>query len=593
MSSNSKHPAELVEHFKFEEKIGEGGFARVRLGRHKLTGEKVAIKIMEKAALMKTNDLPRVAREIDALKSIRHQNIAQLFYVYENATHFYLVLEYAPGGELFDYIVARQRCREEEARRFFRQIACAVAYCHKLGIAHRDLKPENLLLDKQMNIKLIDFGLIARPGNLHNDLLTTCCGSAAYAAPELIRGEKYLGEPADMWSLGILLYALLVGWLPFDDDNMQTLYKLIQKGSYDIPPFLSQESVKLISELLRHRPEKRLTMDQLLRHPWLLKGTKLSHIDPESVLEGHANLDRHVVTELAKYYSMDIPSMEGKILEWKYDMLTCNYFLLLKKRKAGEMVRLPQGKSNMSPDVAMAFIRSKGAPSKASFSADSGGPISQKETANLILSKGYAGKRQSKRELFEETPASAAMTLPPIKPITSDQRSASVGHGDLDLSKLGISKGQQSRKSNLINVNKEADVYHSAAAGLDNAGLEKPKRGSIRTLLGSVANMFGSREQLEPRKIKGLFNVSTTSSKDPAEVMEEVQNVLKANEYECKTKGFLIKARKTGGAKPVYINFEICVAANVNLTGIRLTRIKGDTWEYKKETEALLKQMHL
>lgn len=604
--SSSKYPKELTEHFKFEEKIGEGGFAKVRLGRHKLSNQRVAIKVMDKAQLRKTNDLPRVAREIDALKSLRHQNISQLYFCYENTTHYYLVLEYAPGGELFDYIVARQRCREDEARRFFRQIVCAVSYCHKMGIAHRDLKPENLLLDKQMNIKLIDFGLIARPNNIKEDLLKTCCGSAAYAAPELIRGEKYLGEPADMWSLGILLYALLVGWLPFDDDNMQRLYQLIQKGNYEIPSFLSQDSVKLIGELLRHKPEKRIKMDQLLKHPWLLKGTKLSAINPESTFDSRDNLDRHVVAELAKYHSVDIPAMESLILEWKYDMLTCNYLLLSQCHKQGETIRLPQGKHKMPPDVAMALIRSSRPSRQSASSVDPSRPVSQREAASLIFNKGH-GKRPSKPNVLDTSPSSggdSAAGLPPLAPpLSKEQRSASVGAtADGDLSTIHLSKvkeqKQQQRPSKLSAERKDTVEYRSAAAGLNTAGLEderpSKKSGSFRTLLGSVVNMFGSRDSLTPRKIKGLFNVSTTSSKEPQDVLEEVQRVLLENKYETKSKGFLIKARKENmNGKLIAINFEICVAANVNLTGIRLTRIKGDTWEYKKETELLLSKMKL
>jgi len=248
-----------------------------------MTGEKVAIKVMDKAKLRETDDLERVALEIAALKKLHHQNICRLYQTVETPEKHFLVLEFAPGGELFDYIVARDRLKEDEARRFFRQIIVAVAFCHDNGVIHRDLKPENLLLCHNQTIKLIDFGLIAMPADVKTQLLTTCCGSAAYAAPELIRGEPYLGEPADMWSLGILLYALLCGFLPFDDENTQRLYRLIQRGQYEIPPWLSSGSQKLISQLLKHKPEHRITMDKLLEHPWVLKGLKVDRLDSSSV----------------------------------------------------------------------------------------------------------------------------------------------------------------------------------------------------------------------------------------------------------------------------------------------------------------------
>eukprot|EP00117_Sycon_ciliatum_P040631 scpid58394/ scgid3025/ Maternal embryonic leucine zipper kinase; Protein kinase Eg3 len=230
----------------------------------------VAIKIMDKAGL--GEDLPRAFREIETLKLLRHQHICQLYEVVETPDKLYVVMEYAPGGELFDYIVAKDRLKEPEARKFFRQICSAVAYVHSKGFAHRDLKPENLLLDDKQNIKLIDFGLVANPSSL-DDPLQTCCGSPAYAAPELIKGRPYLGTEADIWSMGVLLYALLCGFLPFDHDNTAYLYRLIQAGKYEVPKWLSTASTQLISELLVTNPTRRLTVDVLIQHTWMNTGT--------------------------------------------------------------------------------------------------------------------------------------------------------------------------------------------------------------------------------------------------------------------------------------------------------------------------------
>jgi len=586
----SSYPTELTDQFKFMEKIGEGGFAKVRVGKHKLSGEKVAIKIMDKAALMKTNDLPRVALEIQALRDCHHQNIARLFLAHETPTHYYLILEHAPGGELFDYIVARQRCKEDEARRFFRQIAGAVAYCHEQGIAHRDLKPENLLLDKQMNIKLIDFGLIARPDSLGDDLLTTCCGSAAYAAPELIRGEKYHGEAADMWSLGILLYALLVGWLPFDDDNMQTLYRLIQKGVYEIPTFLSPESVKLIGALLKHKPEHRIKMSALLSHSWLLKGTNLAHISPATSLGDKDALDRVVVQELAKFYSTDVPTMEAWICKWEYNDLTATYSLLAQKRRQGGSIRLPAGKHNVPPDVAIALLHSRPAdagPKK------SGERMSSHDVASKLLNR----NKQSPQPAPDRSGSDNADTLPPINaPLSPEQRSASVGaspNGGGDLSTLHLSDTKE--KSNLDPKKKAAIEMRSEQAlnmiGQD--GDDGRKRGSsFRVFLGSVKNMFGSRDSLTPRKIKGLFTSETTSSKEPEVVLQEVEQVLKSEGYETRVTKFVVQARKTQeSGKALKFNMEVCIVSNLQCTGIRGKRVNGDTWDYKKEQKKVLDKL--
>lgn len=608
MADDARYPKEVTEHFKFLDKIGEGGFAKVRSAKHKISGEKVAIKIMEKAALMKTNDLPRVKTEINALKKLHHQNISQLYFLHENDTHFYLVLEYAPGGELFDYIVARQRCKEDEARRFFRQIVAAVAYCHEQGIAHRDLKPENLLLDKQMNIKLIDFGLIAMPERLGADLLSTCCGSAAYAAPELIRGEKYLGEAADMWSLGILLYALLVGWLPFDDDNMQVLYRMIQKGSYEIPPFLSQGSTKIIGQLLKHKPAHRLTMAKLQVHPWLLQGTKLTKIEHASTLTARETLDRHVVHELAKFYGTDVPSMEQWVTQWNYDALSANYHLLAQKRRMGGTVKLPANKASVPADVAVTFMRARPEFGSSNNLVDHTEKPSDNFVADSIINK----RRRPKTSMGNED------KLPPInRPVSPGikQMSASVGADpNSDLTTIGLDqvdaikkggatvRGRKKKSTHLAVVDKNAIEYRSHQmlnVDPDETAPAK-KKGGIRTLLGSVASMFKSQDA-GPRKIKGLFNVSTTSTKSPADVLAEIHRVLSEHttasgtKYETKTKGFLVKARKKAddGSKALSFSLEVCVTANLDLTGIRLSRVKGDTWEYKKETEAILKQLKM
>lgn len=460
-------------------------------------------------------------------------------------------------------------------------------------------------------------GLIARPGDIKADLLKTCCGSAAYAAPELIRGEKYLGEAADMWSLGILLYALLVGWLPFDDDNMQTLYKLIQKGSYEIPAFLSNESVKLIGALLKHKPAQRLTMEQLLSHSWVVKGTGLSRIDPTSTLGDKEKLDKGVVSELAKYYAQDVSSIETLILQWKYDSLTANYQLLCQKKRQGGPVKLRAGGAAMPPDMArnaQELLESRKDAAAASGASETVVPIadfSAGHMAQRLISGGGGGKRSS-----PEGPR--AGELPPINaPLSEGQRSASLGaspHDDLTqvgrtFGDLSIAKGKGKGKdggastagaaagSRLAEASRQ--YAGSAAAGINRMGVEtkEKKRGSFRHILGSVASWIGggSRDGLNgPRKIKGLFNVSTTSGKEPDEVLAEVQRVLGANTYDVRVKGYLVKARREmANGKQMSINFEVCVTANLDLTGIRLTRVKGESFEYKQAVTELLGQMRL
>ncbi|KAM4585237.1 maternal embryonic leucine zipper kinase [Odontesthes bonariensis] len=327
---------ELHKYYEVYETIGSGGFAKVKLGRHILTGEKVAIKIMNKKDL--GEDLPRVKVEIEAMKNLSHQHICRLYHVIETSTQIFMVLEYCPGGELFDYIIAKDRLSEQETRVFFRQIVSAMAYVHSQGYAHRDLKPENLLIDEDHNLKLIDFGLCAKPkGGLGYELMT-CCGSPAYAAPELIQGKAYIGSEADVWSMGVLLFALLCGYLPFDDDNCMVLYKKITRGKYDNPQWLSTGSIILLNQMMQVEPKRRLAVRHLLEHPWVMK-------DYNSPVEWYSrqplgHIDEDCITEMAVNMKRSRESTTVLVKEWKYDQTTATYLLLLSKKQRGKPVRL-------------------------------------------------------------------------------------------------------------------------------------------------------------------------------------------------------------------------------------------------------------
>ncbi|XP_075596542.1 maternal embryonic leucine zipper kinase isoform X1 [Balearica regulorum gibbericeps] len=327
---------EILKYYELHETIGTGGFAKVKLARHLLTGEKVAIKIMDKLAL--GDDLPRVKIEIDAMKNLSHQHICQLYHVIETSKKIFMVLEYCPGGELFDYIISKDRLSEEEARVFFRQIVSAIAYVHSRGYAHRDLKPENLLIDKEHNLKLIDFGLCAKPKGGLDYHLNTCCGSPAYAAPELIQGKAYIGSEADIWSMGVLLYALLCGFLPFDDDNVMAVYRKIMRGKYSIPKWLSPSSTLLLNQMMQVDPKKRITVKHLLSHPWLMQGYSDAVQWQSKYALGH--LDEDCVTELSVFHKQSRESMLQLISEWKYDQISATYLLLQSLKARGKRVRL-------------------------------------------------------------------------------------------------------------------------------------------------------------------------------------------------------------------------------------------------------------
>ncbi|KAJ4021972.1 Protein kinase [Fusarium irregulare] len=266
--------APLKEKIKTEQRIGaykvlrtlgEGSFGKVKLAIHNGTGQQVALKIIARKKLISRDMAGRVEREIEYLQLLRHPHIIKLFTVIKTPNEIIMVLEYA-GGELFDYIVQHGRMKEPEARRFFQQMLCAVEYCHRHKIVHRDLKPENLLLDENLNVKIADFGLsnIMTDGNF----LKTSCGSPNYAAPEVIGGKLYAGPEVDVWSCGVILYVLLVGRLPFDDEHIPSLFAKIAKGTYSIPQWMPNGAANLIKKMLVVNPVHRATIEDIRADPW-------------------------------------------------------------------------------------------------------------------------------------------------------------------------------------------------------------------------------------------------------------------------------------------------------------------------------------
>ena len=232
--------------------MGKGTFGKVRVGTHLLTEEKVAVKILEKDRIVDAADAERVQREIKILKLLRHPVVVQLYEIIESEKELFLIMEYARGGELFEHIVSHKRVREKDAARFMLQILSGVEYLHKLGICHRDLKPENLLMDDYNNIKMVDFGLsnVYQPGGT----LKTACGSPCYASPEMVAGKRYDGLPADIWSCGVILYAMVCGYLPFEDPKTNLLYKKILAADYTIPEFVSPDCADMIKSILNTDP---------------------------------------------------------------------------------------------------------------------------------------------------------------------------------------------------------------------------------------------------------------------------------------------------------------------------------------------------
>ncbi|XP_072147805.1 CBL-interacting protein kinase 31 isoform X2 [Setaria viridis] len=209
------------------------------------------------------------------MKLIQHPNVVRLYEVMGSRAKIYIVLEFVMGGELHDIVATSGRLKEDEACRYFQQLINAVDYCHSRGVYHRDLKLENLLLDIAGNLKISDFGLSAISDQVKNDgLLHTICGTPNYVAPEVIDDKGYDGALADLWSCGVILFVLLAGYLPFEDDNIASLYKKISGAQFTCPSWFSAGAKKLITRILDPNPSTRITVPQVLKDPWFKKGYK-------------------------------------------------------------------------------------------------------------------------------------------------------------------------------------------------------------------------------------------------------------------------------------------------------------------------------
>ncbi|KAH7387104.1 hypothetical protein KP509_16G005500 [Ceratopteris richardii] len=231
--------------------LGEGTFAKVKSARNTVTGEDVAIKIINKEKILKHKMVKQIKREISTMKLIKYPNVEQLYEVMASKTNIYIVLEFL---------------KEDEARKYFQQLINVVDYCHSRQVYHRDLKPENLLLDVEENLKVSDFGLNALPQQFREDgLFHTTWGTPNYVAPEVLNDKGYQGATADLWSCGVILYVLMAGYLPFDEQNLMTLYEKIHKADFTCPAWFSSGARKLISRILEPNPQKRHIQTRYMR----------------------------------------------------------------------------------------------------------------------------------------------------------------------------------------------------------------------------------------------------------------------------------------------------------------------------------------
>jgi len=363
------------------------------VAEHTITQERVAVKILNRKEMKNHHMSRKVNREIKIMKMFHHPHIIRLYRllryeVFESASNIYIVLEYVPGGELYNSIERKGRFPESEARRYFQQIISAVGYCHSHKVSHRDIKPENILLDEQNNIKLGDFGL----SNMMRDghFFKTSCGSPNYAAPEVISGSHYCGPEADVWSCGVVLYALLAGALPFDDANMSVLFSKIKAAQYHLPHFFSDAVKDLIFRILNPDSISRITIAEIEKHPWYATSVPIYLRISESAEEDEAHKSclseiratksHHELDEAIFTVCLQLPAFEGistdpedlkdTIIERKGGDFAVAYELLHDSKLKSKRDRMQQQSTQVPRPVFKPAAIRRGSVSPFSSSAD-------------------------------------------------------------------------------------------------------------------------------------------------------------------------------------------------------------------------------
>uniref|UniRef100_A0A8C3NZT9 Microtubule affinity regulating kinase 2 n=1 Tax=Cyanoderma ruficeps TaxID=181631 RepID=A0A8C3NZT9_9PASS len=364
-----------IGNYRLLKTIGKGNFAKVKLARHVLTGKEVAVKIIDKTQL-NSSSLQKLFREVRIMKVLNHPNIVKLFEVIETEKTLYLVMEYASGGEVFDYLVAHGRMKEKEARAKFRQIVSAVQYCHQKFIVHRDLKVSSPLGD---------------PQEPTHTPLDTFCGSPPYAAPELFQGKKYDGPEVDVWSLGVILYTLVSGSLPFDGQNLKELRERVLRGKYRIPFYMSTDCENLLKKFLILNPTKRGTLEQIMKDRWMNVGHEDDELKP--YMEPVPDYKDPRRTELMVSMGYTREEIQESLVGQKYNEVMATYLLL--DHRSSELEENLSLKPRVTAEVANSSGPSPAHKVQRSVSANPKRRVSDQAGLSIPTSASYSKKTQA------------------------------------------------------------------------------------------------------------------------------------------------------------------------------------------------------
>uniref|UniRef100_A0A224Z3Z5 MAP/microtubule affinity-regulating kinase 3 n=1 Tax=Rhipicephalus zambeziensis TaxID=60191 RepID=A0A224Z3Z5_9ACAR len=489
-----------IGRYRLLKTIGKGNFAKVKLAKHVPTGKEVAIKIIDKTQL-NPSSLQKLFREVRIMKMLDHPNIVKLYQVIETEKTLYLVMEYASGGEVFDYLVAHGRMKEKEARAKFRQIVSAVQYCHQKRIIHRDLKAENLLLDGEMNIKIADFGFSNEfvPGMK----LDTFCGSPPYAAPELFQGKKYDGPEVDVWSLGVILYTLVSGSLPFDGANLKELRERVLRGKYRIPFYMSTDCENLLKKFLVLNPAKRATLEVIMKDKWMNIGYEddelKPYLEPETDFGDSKRIALSSRAEILMSMGYSRDEIEDSLRNRKYDDIMANYLLLGKRTTENESCD-----SRSSSSLSLRTLRPSGVEAAAVPSAPNQSPshVKVQRSASATANKPH-------RRLSHGATESGA---------TTQAATPSAG------TPAAAGGGAAYKRQNTVDVPRESPGSPRAAP---KAALKKAGSGGTTTPLASSATNATS----SPSKAAAAVAVRKAPNSAPNYIKANLSGIPRRNTY--------------------------------------------------------------
>jgi MAP/microtubule affinity-regulating kinase len=615
--------------------LGEGNFAKVKLATHSLTGAevngfysnaKVAIKVIDKTQL-DDKKLQKLYREVRIMKSLHHPHIIKLYEVIETKNTVFLVMEYCSGGELYDYLVVHGKMKERDARAKFRQILSAVSYCHKKQIIHRDLKAENLLLDKDLNIKIADFGF----SNVFDpeSKLDTFCGSPPYAAPELFQGRRYVGPEVDIWSLGVILYVLCTGCLPFDGKNLQEMRESVCRGKYRIPFYLSDTCERLLRKFLVRDPLRRHGLEIVIDDTWLNDGYGDSPISVD--LGQKVEEDEKVIKLMATKYQVSREEVLQALRGNAYNDIAATYYLLYHEQEVRNTVQAEadRGEILASPFSSMNTTKTA-SPTMNRIEEDAASLSGSGEISKSSKQKERRPRRQTVSHV-DDTSGSSVKKEKEGKGSKSDfQKSEKTSSSDSRRGSKGdVQKGSKSdvgktSKGSKSDVQKASKQDENSQESLTNPRADRKRNNTIVGILrdrirrpseltspmspsGSKGNDINSSGEIgsitpgdenKPRSLRFTFNSNTTSSKQPDDIIAEIMKACNKLAVTQKlTSKYLVECawnNPASGKETTRLEIEVCKLPRLNnLHGLRFKRLGGTSSDYKELCEKLLAAIQL